>query len=94
VTTGLAKLKAYEAALESSRLRLDATATGREAGARTTLDLVNAQADYYGSQHGLTEMKYRLLLSRLRLVAAAGELSESDVQAVNALLGSGQESVR
>ena len=86
VTTGLDQVKASEAAAESSRLRLDATLIGQEAGARTTIDLLNAQADFYASRHRLTEARYQLLLDRLRLVATTGELAEPDVRAVNALL--------
>jgi len=86
VTTGLDQVRANEAALESSRLRLDATAIGREAGARSTIDLMNAQADFYASRHRLAEARYQLVLSRLRLTAAAGELAEGEVSAVNGLL--------
>jgi outer membrane protein len=86
VTTGIAQVRAQEQVLRSASERLEATETGQEVGARTTLDLVNAQADRYRAQLRLAEAKYRLLLGRLRLAASAGELSEADVQAVNAVL--------
>ena len=86
VTTGIAQIHAQEQVLRSASARLDATETGREVGARTTLDLVNAQADLFRAQLRLAQAKHQLLLGRLRLAASTGELSESDVQAVNAIL--------
>ncbi len=86
VSTGIAQVRAQEQALKSARERLDATETGQEAGARTTLDLVNAQADLYRAKLRLAQAKHQLLLGRLRLSASAGELSERDLQAVNSVL--------
>jgi len=86
VTTGIAQIRAQEQVLRSASARLDATETGQEVGARTTLDLVNAQADLFRAQLRLAQAKHQLLLGRLRLAASTGELSESDVQAVNAIL--------
>ncbi len=86
VSSGIAQVRAQEQAVKSALARLDATEIGQEAGARTTLDLVNAQADLYRAQLRLAQAKHRLLLGRLQLAASAGELSESDLQAVNAVL--------
>ena len=58
-------------------------------GARTTLDLLNAQADFNRAQRELQQAKYQLLLDRLTLAKAAGELSEEDLRAANANLVSG-----
>jgi len=87
-TSGLTRVEAYERAVESARLRLDATETGHEVGARTTLDLLNAQADLYRALRELSQAKYQLLLDRLALARAAGELSDADLAAVNANLRS------
>lgn len=86
VTTGAAQVRAHGQALRSSRTRLDATEVGKEAGARTMLDLLNAQTDFYAAQRDLAQAKYQLLLNRLRLAAVAGELSESQLREVNAHL--------
>jgi outer membrane protein len=85
--SGLARIRAQERALESARTRLDATETGHEVGARTTLDLLNAQADYYRAQRELQQAKYQVLLDRLTLAKAAGELSVAELSAANANLG-------
>jgi len=86
VSTGMAQIRAREQSLQSARSRLNATEIGQEVGARTMLDLVNAQADFYRVELGLVQAKYQFLLGRLRLAAVAGALSEDELQMVNAAL--------
>ncbi len=88
-TGGLSRIQSYERAVESARQRLDATEIGHEVGARTTLDLLNAQADLFRALRELQHAKYQVLLDRLTLAKAAGELSEEDLRAANANLVSG-----
>ena len=90
VNTGITRIKAQPQALRSAQSRLNATTTGLEVGARTTLDLMNAQADYYQAQRNLAQVKYQLLLDRLRLSAVAGELAEAQLREVNALLAAAE----
>ena len=90
VNTGITRIKAQTQALRSAQSRLNATTTGLEVGARTTLDLMNAQADYYQAQRNLAQVKYQLLLDRLRLSAVAGELAEAQLREVNALLAAAE----
>jgi outer membrane protein len=85
-TGGLSRIPAYERAIASARLRVDDTETGREVGARTTLDLLNAQADLYRTERELAHAKVQVLLDRLALARAAGELTDEDLRAVNASL--------
>ena len=86
VTSSQARIRARERSLASSRSRLEATETGREVGARTTLDLVNAQADQLRAQRELLLAKYQALVDRNLLARAAGELSETHLRALNANL--------
>jgi len=86
VSTGITQIHAHEQALLSARSRLGATETGNEVGARTTLDLMNAQSDFYQAQRNLAQAKYQLLLNRLRLAATAGTLAEAELREVNAYL--------
>jgi outer membrane protein len=88
-TGGLNRIQSYERAVESARQRLDATEIGHEVGARTTLDLLNAQADLFRALRELQHAKYQVLLDRLTLAKAAGELTEEDLRAANANLASG-----
>ncbi len=86
VTSGISRVNARAQALRSAQARLNATETGNEVGARTTLDLMNAQTDYFQAQRNLAQAKYQLLLDRLRLSAVAGELTDKELREVNAAL--------
>ncbi len=86
VSTGIAQIHAHVQALHSARSRLGSTETGNEVGARTMLDLMNAQSDFYQAQRNLSQAKYQLLLNRLRLAATAGTLAEAELREVNAYL--------
>jgi len=57
------------------------------------LDLMNAQTDFFQAQRNLAQAKYQLLLERLRLSAAAGELSDAEVRDVNAVLAAAAQSL-
>ena len=83
---GRSQVTALAAAVEASRARLEATRVGLQAGARTTLDLLNAENDAAGAELALLDARIRLLASRLRLAALAGELDESTLQQANAQL--------
>jgi outer membrane protein len=86
VTVGKSKVKAVEQALLSSKVKLDATELGKEAGDRTTLDVLNAEQDYYATRTELFRARYQTLLSYLNLAAVAGSLDEKRLAEVNALL--------
>jgi len=86
VTSGLAQVKAYEAALVSSQSALDSNKLGYEVGVRINIDVLNAQSQLYDTQQKLAKARLDTLTAFLKLKAAAGNLDENDVQAVNALL--------
>lgn len=86
VAVGKSKIKATEQALHSSKVKLDATELGKEAGDRTTLDILNAEQDYYATRTALYRERYQVLLSYLNLAAVAGSLDEKRLAEVNALL--------
>lgn len=86
VTNGIAQVKALKQALTSSRSQLDSTILGQEVGVRTEIDVLNAQQQYFAARRDLVQAYYTYLLSRLRLKAEAGELDESVLEEINALL--------
>jgi len=86
VTSGIAQVKALEAALVSSRSSLDSTRLGQEVGVRTQIDVLNAQQQLSQTRRDLAQTKYNYILALLRLGAAAGQLTEQDLTAVNAWL--------
>lgn len=86
VSSGLAQIRALEAAQVSSRSSLEANKTGYEVGVRINIDVLNAQQQLYSTERDLAAARYNALLSGLRLKAAAGVLSGDDVTLVNQLL--------
>jgi outer membrane protein len=59
---------------------------GYDVGVRINIDVLNAQSQLYTTQQSLAKARLDTLLALLRLKLAAGNLSETDIQAVNALL--------
>ena len=86
VISGLAQVKAYEAAQVSSTSALDANKLGYEVGVRINIDVLNAQSQLYDTQQKLSKARYDTLMAQLKLKAAAGSLGEEDIKAINALL--------
>ncbi len=86
VTSGMAQVKALEAARLSSTSALEANRLGYEVGVRINIDVLNAQTQLADTLLQLSRARYDTLLAQLRLKAAAGTLGEEDVVAINALL--------
>ena len=84
--TGQARLTALTEAVTASQARLEATRLGRQVGDRTTLDLLNAENDASAADLALLQARIEVLHNRLRLQALAGQLDETRLQTVNALL--------
>ena len=86
VTSGIAQVRALEAALTSSQSALDSSRLGREVGVRTQVDVLNAQQQLFSARRDLAQAKYNYILSMLRLKAAVGRLAEEDLVAISAWL--------
>lgn len=86
VASGIAQVRAMQQALKSSESLLEASKLGQEVGVRTSLDVLNAQQQMYANRRDLYQAQYNYLLSQLRLKAAAGQLTETDLAAVNRAL--------
>lgn len=86
VTNGIAQVRALEAALISNQSALDSTLLGQQVGIRTQVDVLNAQQLLFSARRDLAQARYNYLKSLLELEAAAGQLTEVDLQAINAWL--------
>jgi outer membrane protein len=84
--TGLARVQALQRAQESSQSALDATVLGRDVGIRSQPDVLDAQQRFYAAQLDASQARIDVLLAQVRLAWAAGQLSESDLQAIDATL--------
>jgi outer membrane protein len=86
VQSGLAQVKALEAAESSSKLALEATQLGYKVGVRVNLDVLNSQTQLFTTQRDLAKARYDVLVGGLKLRQAAGQLQATDIDAVNRLL--------
>ncbi|TCS36846.1 outer membrane protein [Paucimonas lemoignei] len=86
VTSGLAQVKALEAAERSSQLALESNRLGYQVGVRINIDVLNAQQQLYTTRQNLAKARYDTIVNGLRLKSAAGTLKEEDLAAVNTLL--------
>jgi outer membrane protein len=86
VNSGLAQVKALEAAEVSSNSALESNKLGYQVGVRINIDVLNAQRQLYQTRTDLARARYNTILAGLKLKAAAGSLREEDLQPINALL--------
>ncbi len=86
VNSGLAQVKALEAAEVSSQSALDSNKLGYQVGVRINIDVLNAQRQLFSTRTDLARARYNTIMNGLRLKAAAGSLREADLVPVNALL--------
>lgn len=83
VSSGVAQVKAYEQALVSNQSQLDSTTLGYEVGVRTSVDVLNAQQQFYTAKRDLLQARYNYLISFVRLKFASGLLTEADLVNIN-----------
>ena len=86
VQSGQGQVKALEAAELSSQSALDANQLGYQVGVRINIDVLNAQSQLYQTKRDLAQARYNVLLGTLKLRQASGNLTEADVQGIDALL--------
>ncbi|HSW18057.1 MAG TPA: TolC family outer membrane protein [Ramlibacter sp.] len=86
VTTNVSRIASFQQSLVSARTALEATTLGRDVGTRTELDVLDVQQRAFAAELDLTQARFDYLLGRVRLAAAAGELGEADLRALNVWL--------
>ncbi|CAN5494096.1 TolC family outer membrane protein [soil metagenome] len=86
VTSGLAQVRALEAAEVSNQSALDSNLLGYKVGLRVNIDVLNAQQQLFQARRDLAQARYNTLMSGLRLKQASGQLDEPDLLQLDALL--------
>jgi outer membrane protein len=86
VNSGLAQVKALQAAEVSSTSALESNKLGYQVGVRINIDVLNAQRQLYLTRRDLSRARYDTIMNGLRLKSAAGSLREADLVPVNNLL--------
>ncbi len=91
VELGAQQIAALQDAVVAAKSSLDATTLGMKVGKRTTLDVLNAQQQYFSALQNLDAARYQYLLSRLNLEALVNKLGEDDVTVINGYLQDGAQ---
>ena len=81
-----ARLQALSQSEKASKARLSATRQAHRTGARTTNEWLGAEHDATQSELAVMQLRIQTAMDQLHLSAASGELSESQLRQVNALL--------
>lgn len=83
LSTSIAQVKAFEQALISSQSQVDSTKLGYEVGVRTSVDVLNAEQQYFIAKRDLLQARYNYLVNIIRLKASAGVIAEADLADIN-----------
>lgn len=83
LSTSIAQVKAFEQALISSQSQVDSTKLGYEVGVRTSVDVLNAEQQYFSAKRDLLQSRYNYLVNIIRLKASSGVVAEADLADVN-----------
>lgn len=86
VQSGLAQVKALEAAEGSAKLALEATQLGYRVGVRINKDVLDAQTTLSSVQKDLFKARYDVIVGSIKLKQAAGSLKPDDLVELNKLL--------
>ncbi|NOS97916.1 MAG: TolC family outer membrane protein [Methylotenera sp.] len=81
--TSIAQVTAFEQALISSQSQVDSTKLGYEVGVRTSVDVLNAQQQYFSAKRDLLQARYNYLVNIIRLKTVTGVVTEADLQDIN-----------
>ena len=87
VTNGIAQIRALEQAVTSSETALASNKVGYDVGVRINIDVLNSQQQLFSTKRDLARARYDTIMNGLRLKAAAGSLTDEDIEAVNRYLG-------
>lgn len=81
--TTVAQVAAYEQAVRSSQISLDASTHGAQVGTRTTVDVLNASQQLFLARNQLATSRYAALLGWLQLKAVTAELTPDDLAVIS-----------
>lgn len=86
VLSNISRAKALGQALISTEKSAEATDAGFRAGTRTSVDVLRALRDTFRAKSDFVNARYDYIINALNLKAAAGTLSEEDLDEINTLL--------
>lgn len=84
VANGVSFVQAQKAALKSAKTKVDSDKLGYQVGIRNSVNLVNAQKDYFQTFKEYQQSRYKYLLSEVQLQYLSGMIDEKFLQQINA----------
>lgn len=88
VEHGTARIKALEQAVQSAQQAVTGNEKGVRAGTRHIVDILDAQQQLFARQTDLVEARHAYVMALLRLKAASGTISVTDINLANSWLSS------
>jgi outer membrane protein, protease secretion system len=86
ITEGVLRVRALEQAVRSAETAVVSSRKSFEGGARTLVDVLNAEQQQVSALRDLANSRYQYMISRVRLRALAGEADNVVIDEVNAWL--------
>jgi outer membrane protein len=86
VVNSLAQIDALLFAVQASRNAVESNKIGYKIGTRISPDVLNAEQQLYQSQRDLNKARFDAAMQQLKLLTAAGQLQESDLQNLQAVI--------
>ena len=83
VNATMSTIRALEQSVVSAQSALEATDAGFEVGTRTIVDVLNSTRNLFDARRNLSGARYDFIQSIIDLKAAAGNLTRTDVEAIN-----------
>lgn len=83
IQSGIARHNAATHAVKSATTSLRAATSGQERELKTEFDALQATQQLYGALRDLQNARYEIMLNKVKLKAAVGQLTEEDVIALN-----------
>jgi len=83
VLSEIARVKALDQAVASSRTALQATQAGYDVGTRTIVEVLNSQFSLYVAITNFYQSRYEYIMNALRLKQAAGTLQVQDLEKID-----------
>jgi len=84
--TARSRVSALAQAVKSNRSGLEATQAGFDVGTRTIVDVLDSERDLLLAIRDLAVSRYDYILNRLRLLQAAGRISEKQMETISVWL--------
>ena len=86
ITEGVLRVRALEQAVRSAETSVISSRKSFEGGARTVVDVLNAEQQQVSALRDLANARYLYMISRIRLRSLAGEADAAAIDEVNAWL--------